>query len=335
MGHARSVASGESLTVAGMIIGRVRRPSRPGGTLLSYPNAHVFRPPRGIGAALGGAVAVAAVVLGLTLVVRGFLESVSFAAFGSEVLGWLLLALGAVVAYWAYALYELRYIVDDESLVIVWGFTSQVIPVDQIERIVLGRSYGEPRLTGLRWPGCNVGLGHVPRIGPVLFYSAHRTVADLVYVRTPTATFGLSLGDARGLARAIQSAQETSAPSEVATVAIHRALSLQGFLHDRAAVLLTGAAFLAFLVVAGYIYGRYQALPLQLPLPYPPANGPQRVGQRAELVRLPLTALLWLIVGVGVAFWARTRVRAICYTVLAGTLFAECLYAIGAFAAAH
>jgi hypothetical protein len=306
-----------------------------GGRLLNYPAAHVFRPPRGAGVAIGAGVAAAAAVLGLISLIHGFLTPVSFAAFGSDLFGVVLLAGGALAAYWTYALYDLHYVVEDDALVIVWGLTRQTIPVEQIERIVLGKKYGEPKLDGIRWPGYCVGRGRVPRLGEAIYYSAHRTPADLVYVSTPAETYGLSLTDARGLARTIQAAQEAGGNREEMPTASHTALSLQALLLDRPALALAGAALLAFLVAFGYIFSRYPALPASLSLPYPPANGAERIGQRNELVRLALTALLWLIVGFGLAAWAHSRLRAIAYTLLAGTLFAECLYVIAALAAAH
>lgn len=303
--------------------------------LPQYSVAHVFRPPREYGPAIEAGISAVALVLGLALIVRGAMLPVSFAAFGCEVLGWLLLIPAGMFAYWAYALYDLRYIVDDDSMTIVWGVTRLDIPVGQIYRIVRGQKYGEPRLNRIRLPGGHIGFGRVTRVGDVLFYSTHRTPADLIYVTTPVATFGLSLVDAYGFARTIQEAQARSAESERMPVVSHFALPVQGFLRDRGAAALTGLAVLAFLVAAGVIYGRYQTLPARLPLPYPPVIGSERLGQRRELLGLPLSALVWLLVSLGLAVWARTRLRALCYTLLAGTLFAECLYALGAVLATH
>jgi PH (Pleckstrin Homology) domain-containing protein len=267
--------------------------------------------------------------------VRAALSGIRFATFAQDVLGLALLALGGLVLYWAWALFGLRYAVDDDSLVVVWGLSRIAIPVAQIQRIVLGGRYGEPRIEGLSWRGCHVGRGRVARIGEVLFYSAHLSSADLVYVSTNETSFGISAGDPRALARAVQAAQESAPADHAAPVATYRVLPGQDLLRDRSALLIAAAALLAFLFAAGYIYTRFQALPFSLAIDYPPTNGPERVGPRSELLRLPLTALIWLILGVAAATWAHARLRTVSYAVLAGTLFAECLYAIGALAAAH
>jgi hypothetical protein len=297
--------------------------------------AHIFRPERYEGAIAGAAVGGLASLLGVSLLVRGAFRGVTFATFGGDVLGLALLLLGAQCLYWAYAIYNLRYIVDDDSLTITWGLTQVLIPVDQIQRIVLGQKYGEPHVRGISWPGCHVGWAKVGRLGLVLFYSAHRSAADLVYVSTTDTTFGLSLTDPRGLARAIQVAQEGAYDSSGQPVASYRVFPELGILRDRDALLLVGAAVVAFLLAAGYIYARYQSLPLSLPLGYPPSAGPQRIGERGELLRLPLTALVWLVIGFALAAWARPRFRTVCYSLLAGTVFVECLYAVAALAAAH
>lgn len=299
-----------------------------------FLTARVYRSQRRDGAIAPAVLAGLSVLLALALVIRGLLRGVTFAAFGGDVIAVCLLATAAVFAYWSYSIYTLRYLVDDDALVIVWGAVRTVIPVQQIDRIVLGRGYGTPRITGISWPGCQVGRGRVERLGDVLFYSTHRTATDLVYVITPSATFGLSLADARGMARAIQTAQERTRENGRTTV-IYSALPFQALLEDRRVLILGAAALLAFLVAVGFIASRYHGLPLSLPFSYPPTDGPQRIGHRAELVRLPLTAFFWLLAGFALAGWSHSRLRAVSYSLLAGTLFAECLYAVAAVAAVH
>jgi len=303
--------------------------------LPGFSSAHIFRPERRDGAVVATSVGGVAALLGLALLVRGAFRGITFATFGGDVLGLVLLLLGAQLLFWAYALYELRYSVDDETLAIFWGLTRILIPVEQIQRIVLGQKFGQPRVSGISWPGCHIGHGRVPRIGEVLFYSAHRSAKDLVYVSTADTTFGLSLADPRGLARSIQAAQETARETTDPPTVIYRAVPELGIFRDQPALLLGGLAITAFLLATGYIYYRYQALPLSLPLDYPPIAGAQRIGQRSELLRLPLTALLWLLLGFGLAIWSRPRLRTVCYSILAGAVFVECLYAIAALAAAH
>lgn len=305
------------------------------GPLMGYLTAHIFRPAERRGALLGGSAAGLAIALGLALLVRSAFRGVSFVAFGGEVLGVVLVAIGALFLYWSYALYELRYVVDDDTLTIVWGLTRILIPVDGIERIVRGNRRGEPRVRGVSWPGCDVGRAEVARIGTVLFFSAHHSAEDIVYVSTSDLTFGISPGDARGFARAIQLAQE-SARSEARSPAVtYQLLPGQAILADRRALLMAGGALIAFLLAAGYIYARYPSLPLHLPLGFPPTNGPQRVGSRSELLILPITALFWLAAGYALAILTYARLRTVCYMILAGTVAVECLYAVAAAAAAH
>jgi hypothetical protein len=322
---------------------RFERPSSPatseeGPPGQSGPNhfltARVYRPQRRDGAIPPAVISGLSFALALALIVRGLLRGVTFVAFAGDVIAVALLFLAAAFAYWSYCVYTLRYLVDDDGLVVVWGFVRNVIPVDQIDRIVLGRRFGAPRIWGITWPGCQVGRGRADRLGEVLFYSTHRSPADLVYVITPETTFGLSLADARGMARAIQTAQERPRGGERPAV-VYGALPLQALLRDVRVLLLAGAALFAFLVGVGYLAGRYQSLPPRLSFAYPPTDGPQRIGQQTELVRLPLTAFLWLLAGYGLAAWSHSRLRAVSYSLLAGTLFAECLYAVAAVAAAH
>ena len=320
------------MRVLNRVGGRPRFPRR-APTLATA--AHVFRPPRRDGAVAPAVAAALALLLALGLLIRGVVRGVSFASFTGDVVALLLLCLAGLFASWAYAIYNLRYLVDDEALVIVWGASRQVIPAARIERVVLGRKLGQPRVDGMVWPGCCVGRGRVERLGQVFFYAAHRSPSDLVYVSTTDATFGISLGDARGLARSLQAAQERSQTGDVAVAATHRVVPARTLLADRRALLLASTALLAFLVAAGYTASRYSALPLHLALPYPPVDGPMRVGSRAELLRLPATACIWLLLGLTLAAWSHAKIRAVSYALLAGTVFAECLYVVAAIAAAH
>lgn len=305
------------------------------GRIARFSSAHVFRPPRRDGALLGAAAGGVAVLLALALIIRGAFRGVNFASFAGDVAAIALLIGAGLVLYWAYALYELRYTVDDESLTVVWGLTRVTIPVTAIDRIILGRRYGDPRIHGVTWPGYRVGRAEVPRLGEVLFFSAHRSPSEIVYVITPEATFGLSVGDAQGFARAVQASQENASTSFEPVTARYTVLPAVDILRDRYAMALFGAAAFAFLVAAGYIFGRFPALPAHLPLDYLPAGSSGRLGARGDLLQLPLTALIWLLIGFGAAAWAHARLRSACYALLLGTVFVECLYAVGAIAAAH
>jgi hypothetical protein len=341
LADARPYAPGGHLSISGR--GRAtseavetRQAEDTGGRRLAgYSSAHVFRPDDRQGAIIAASAGAIAALLGLALLVRGIGRGISFATFGGDLLGVALLILAAQIGYWAWALLEMRYSVDDAQLVIAWGLTRIVVPVQQIQRIVLGQKYGEPHVRGLSWPGCHIGRARVPRVGEVLFYSAHRTAKDVVYISTPDTTFGLSLADPRGLARSIQLAQESAPLGAGPAVATYRTVPELGILGDSNALWLAAAAGIAFLVAAGFIFYRYQALPATLPLDYPPVNGAQRIGERGELMRLPLTALIWLLISFGIAVWAWPRLRTVCYSVLAGAVFVECLYAVAAIAAAR
>jgi Bacterial PH domain len=305
------------------------------GPLPSFSSAHIFRPAGRQGSVIAASAGGLGVFLGIALALRWAFGGITLGAFFSGIVGLALMVIGAQFLYWAYALYNLRYSIDDTSLTISWGFTQVRVPVQEISRIVLAQRYGEPRLQGLSWPGCHIGRGRVARIGEVIFYSAHQSAKDLVYVSTAELTLGMSPADPRGFARAIQNAQDTGAFVETGATASYRTVPELAILTDSLALILAAIALGAFLLAAGYIYYRYQVLPLALALDFPPVPGIERIGPRSELLQLPFTALIWLLLGYGIAVWSRPRIRSVCYAVLAGTAFVECLYVVAAIAAAH
>lgn len=64
--------------------------------------------------------------------------------------------LTARLAYWVWGLISLRYVLGRDGLVIHWAASQQIIPMAAITHVLAGRAYDSP-LTGLRWPGHEVG----------------------------------------------------------------------------------------------------------------------------------------------------------------------------------
>src|SRR5204862_5654228 len=104
-----------------------------------------------------------------------------------------------------------------------------VIPLDKIERLVPGEEFGQPSIEGLNWPGHHVGRASVPSMGEVLFYSAHRTAREILYIETPDQAYGISVPDQQIFLHSIQQAQTRGALFEQRQ-AVHRwGLAAQSF----------------------------------------------------------------------------------------------------------
>ena len=268
-----------------------------------------YRPPRQLGTIVGGAMALWSFALMSVLLGRGLTQPISLALLWPYLAAAAFFFMACLFGYWTFSCHTLRYVVDRNGLVIHWGLARQVIPMDQIERLVPGRRLPEPRVEGVSWLGHHVGRGHVEGVGDTLFYATHRSRNDLLYVVTPSQAYGLSVEDEALFARELQTRQAQGVLYQLRQEPERYGLAAQPFWADRLAQGLAAAAILACVLVFAVIFGRYPGLPETLPLSFPSLGGITRVASKEELLTLPTTAfgilLINLILGYVLHAWER------------------------------
>jgi len=160
------------------------------------------RPPRLVGTSIGLGLAAVAIVLAVGVGIQAVDWSVSLTLFLGVLAIVLLCVLAIVFAFWAWSCYSLRYVLDNSGLEIAWGLVRHFVPIDRIEELKQGRAEIGVNVRGLTWPGHQIGRGEADEIGPVIFFSTHRSPEELVYVRTADVTYGISPQDpTRGCGR--------------------------------------------------------------------------------------------------------------------------------------
>ena len=291
------------------------------------------RPPRALGTALGASFALWSVALVGLLISKGLTQPVSLSALGPYLLAALFFALACLFGYWTFGCWTLRYVLSRNGLAIRWGAIRQIIPLDQIERIVPGRQAPEPAVEGISWMGHHVGRARVPRLGEALFYSTHRSRDELVYVVTPDHAYALSVGDHAAFAAALEHVRQEGASLALPHAPERRTLAAQPFWSDHLAQILAAAAVLACAVVFGYIFARYPGLPDTLPLSFPSIGGVSRVAPKSDLLALPLTALGVLLVNLVLAVALHTWERMAGYLLLVAAVGLQATFLVGAIAA--
>ncbi|MSQ41514.1 MAG: hypothetical protein EXR65_00520 [Dehalococcoidia bacterium] len=270
-----------------------------------------YQPPRGLGLLVGSVITLWAAAVALTLFNNGLTADVGIGWFLSYAVALAGVALTALFAYWTYALSTLSYAVDRNGLVIAWGPTRHVIPLGAIERLVPGTSVGVPHVRGVSWWGHHVGRAHIERIGDVLFYSAHESPEQVLYVMTTERNYAISVENPADFARAIQVRQDLG-PTTLVTHHVDRSgTAAQGFWSDRLALALCVLAIAASATVWVQVALRLASLPEMLDLHFPPA-GPRAIVSvvaRDALLELPRTASLILginlVVGAALHLWDR------------------------------
>ncbi|MSQ31587.1 MAG: hypothetical protein EXR64_06190, partial [Dehalococcoidia bacterium] len=222
------------------------------------------------------------------------------------------LAVAAVLGYWTYALASLSYALDRNGLVIRWGITRQVIPLEAIERLVPGTAVGVPRVRGVSWLGYHIGRARIPRIGEVLFYSTHQAPEEVLYVMTTERNYAISVPDPAALARQIEVRQDLG-PTAAVTHHVERAFApLQGFWADRAGWLLAAGAVALCGAVWLALAAQYDGLPGSIAVRFPlrEALPLVEVNAKSVLLAIPRAATVVLAIdlaaGIALYTWDRT-----------------------------
>jgi hypothetical protein len=199
-----------------------------------------------------------------------------------------------------------------------------MVPMSQIERLVPGRELTNPHVAGVSWLGHHIGHADVEGgIGNTLFYSTHRSPADLLYVVTPGQSYALSLDDEVAFAEAVQATQRLGSLVSVPQAPDRLYLAAQPFWEDRAAQGLALAAFATFFAMFAFVYQQYPGLPGTIPLSFPQLNGVTRVASKSELLKLPLTGIGLLLINLAVGFAAHSWERMVGYVLLVAAIGAE------------
>jgi hypothetical protein len=72
-----------------------------------------------------------------------------------------------------------------------------------------------------------------------------------------------------------------------------------------------------------YVYQQYPGLPQSIPLEFPQLNGVTRVGDKDELLRIPMTGIGILLLNLGLGFIAHAWERMVGYVLLIAAIVAQ------------
>ncbi len=295
-----------------------------------------FRPSRAIGSLVGGGLAAWCFIVTLALVVRGLTEDVSLGIISLYAAASVFFFIGLLFAYWTYSLGTLRYTLDRNALTITWGDIRQMVPMSQIERLVPGRELPNPHVAGVSWLGHHIGHADIDGgIGDTLFYSTHRTPADLLYIVTANQSYAVSIEDEVAFAEAVQAQQRLGSLVSVPQTPDRLYLAAQPFWEDRTAQMLAVAAFAMFFAMFGYVYQQYPGLPESIALSFPHLNGVTRVASKDELLKLPMTGVGLLLLNLGLGFVAHSWERMVGYVLLIAAIAGEAILLAAAIIALH
>ena len=284
-----------------------------------------------VGLAAAGGLLVGAAALGGGLLLKGR-GAFSPLTFGLSVALLVDLAALALMLYWSMAAWRLRYRLSRNGLVIHWGASRIVVPMERIEAVVPGSQLGGSAVSpwgyrafrGLAWPGLRVGRAQLPDGTPARLYTT-TSLAHSVAVLTPDGAYVISPPDP-GLFVEAWRVRRPLGPTQHWREEEQRAWPLNlPIWRERWAWWLLGWGLLVNLALHGYLAFTYERLPAMLPLHFDVLGQVDRIASRAEVLRLPQLALLMLVVDLVLGFAVYGRDRVGTYLLWGGGLMVQLL----------
>jgi hypothetical protein len=253
-------------------------------------------------------------MLGLTLVDAGAvwailsrpLDGLSFL-----LILWLLASLLILVyiGYRTVGAFTLEYWVDRDAVTLVWGPTRQIVPVGQIQRVLVSdKEHQMPRPKPWHWPCPDRRRAACDGLGVVNSYATRPLDQQLILV-TGAESYGVSPADPGRFVSALQ---------ERYTLGVARPLQAElrrppvwtwPLWRDRAALVLIGAGLLGVLLMFGALCFRYPALSSDLPLHFDAGGIPDRIVPKSGLFVLPIIGLIAWLFNLVVGIWLYRRVQ--------------------------
>jgi hypothetical protein len=236
----------------------------------------------------------------------------------------------ALIGYQLYGLARSGYDVDRNAVTIYWGPIRQIVPVESIQRIMLGTEVegNVEYFRGWRWPGLMHGQGYLPEAELTVFYTSTALPQQLILV-TPSLSYAISPADTAGFIESIKARYELGPTQAVEQTTEHPAFFDWPLWSDRVAhyLLITGVTMC--LLLFGLVSLRYPTLPPTLPLHYDALGLPDRIGPATQVFLLPLIGLLALGTNtlLGSVLYRREQVAS--YLLWGGTIVVQVLLWIG------
>ncbi|MGC8873600.1 MAG: PH domain-containing protein [Chloroflexia bacterium] len=253
-------------------------------------------------------------------------KTISSATFWYALLALALFLLGVLLLYWSTALFSLHYLFDRNGLIIRWGLSEQILPMNYITAVRPWKAEERVPERGLRWPGCHLGHARSPELGLVRFFATAGRSAQLL-VCTPESTFVLSPRDPERFVQELELRRELGVTRQLARTTRHRAILGLGIWRERPLWVLLVVALLANLALWGLLCYRFPGLAAHgfLTIRYREVveEGqrriiPEVIGRPVDLFRLPAFGLLLLGGNTVLAAWLYRDHRLLTYA-LGGT----------------
>jgi small-conductance mechanosensitive channel len=284
-----------------------------------------FKPSRWLGLSTG-IVLVLLVLAGDAFMIWGISQvGISLAGFTLVLLLIASLFILFFLGYWLYGLLWSGYYVDRNALVIRWGATTQVVPLESVDAVLSDDQLkGTTHFRGLIWPGLRVGYGEIEDVGSTLFYAAG-SLRRQVVLTTPALAYAISPADQAAFLEVLRHRLNMGPTQSVEQASQQPSFLMWSFWSDRLGFALLVCALVLLFALFGFIALRYPSLAELQPLHFDTLGQPDRWGTRVQVFTLPFIGLLALIANGGLGFLLYERERSAAYLLWSGAIGVQLL----------
>jgi hypothetical protein len=247
---------------------------------------------------------------------------------------WLLASLLVLVyiGYRTLGAFTLEYWVDRDAVTLVWGPTRQIVPVGQIQSVLLGNSEHQmPRAQPWHWPCSDRRRAACGGLGVVNSYATRPLDQQLILV-TDLESYGVSPADPGGFLNALQERYALGVARPLRAELRRPPVWTWPLWRDRVALILIGAGLLGVLFMFGTLCFRFPELSSDLPLHFDASGIPDRIVPKSGLFVLPIIGLIAWAFNLVVGIWLYRRVQqGAAYLLWGGAVFVQMVAGLALF----
>lgn len=213
------------------------------------------------------------------------------------------------IGYRTVGLFTMEYWVDRDAVTLVWAGTRQIVPIGQIQRVlVTGPILADDSAEVWHWPCAHRRRLHCEELGTLNSYATGPMSEQIILV-TPDESYGLTPSDREGFLAAVQERYALGAARALQSELRRPPLWTWPLWRDRIAFYLIGAGLLGVLVMFAALCFRFPGLSSDLPLHFDVNGLPDRIAPKQGLFALPIIGLVTWGLNLTAGTWLYRRVQ--------------------------
>lgn len=220
--------------------------------------------------------------------------------------------------YFIYTAKTLAYLLDDNKLIIKWGFSQKIIDLNSIGNVEKKLGITAFKMAGVGWPGLHIGAYTLGNNNINLY--ATRLAGDVIIFKNKWESIGITPENPdeflRDLSKLIPHLDTKIIDPKVEEAAKEEAISK----NEKVFKLLTRVNILSLLITFVWVKLKIPTLPAKIPM-HIGVNGIDRYGSPKELFIMPAIGLAFFIIMFFLSSYYRGNKTSICMLLGSSILF--------------